>query len=114
MVLLYPTDNLDQIRKSNYLIKHARPMPDSRILAFTEALKKCNFDQILIETDAGKADKLLLSIMMNTLDQCIPVKTVKLRQTDKNFFTNELKDIDRKKKREYSKNEKSEKFYKLK
>ena len=48
------------------------------------------------------------------MEDSLPCKMVKLRNTDKRFFTNELKVIDRQSKREYRKHGKSLKFFNLK
>ena len=52
--------------------------------------------------------------MKETMEENIPLKTVRLRDTDKRFFTTELKEIDCQRKREYVKNRKSANFFALK
>ena len=64
-------------------------MPDSKILNFVEAVKRVNYKLICSEPDTDKMDSLLLGALMEVLETSIPRKTVKLKVTDKRFFTNE-------------------------
>ena len=58
--------------------------------------------------------KNMESKLMNYLESCLPQKKVKLSSYEKPWISYELKYLDRRKKREYSKNGRSEKFLKLK
>ena len=47
ILLYYPIDNRAQIRKSEYMIKTARPMPRSKILSFKTAMNNLNLRTFL-------------------------------------------------------------------
>ena len=77
-------------------------------------LEETIFDYINGEPDPDKADTLLLKTITEAMEVNLPLKFVKLRNVDKRFFTAELKQIDRQRKREYSRHGKTEKFFRLK
>ena len=77
-------------------------------------MKYSDLDTLMKETDPEVIDSLLLMQMKETMEENIPLKTARLRDTDKRSFTTELKEIDRQRKREYVKNGKSSKFFALK
>ena len=85
-------------------------MPQSKILSFVEELKAIDLDNIKKEQDLHIMDTKVMEVMTNALNKFIPEKTTKLRNIDKKFFTNELKQLDRKRRREFRKHGKSQKF----
>ena len=79
ILLFYPIDNRTQIRKSEYVIKTARPMPKSKILSFKIAIGNINFQNIYDEQDPDTCDDKLLNILKDTLQDCIPEKNCKIK-----------------------------------
>ena len=59
-VIIYPIDNLNEIRKAEYVWKICRPLPTSKVEAFTRALKYSDLDTLKKETDPEVIDSLLL------------------------------------------------------
>ena len=55
----------------------------------------------------------LQALLLNQLDKFMPSKTVNFTSEDQPWVTGEIKDISRRKKREYSKKRKSPKWKKL-
>ena len=49
IVILYPVDNLNEIRKSEYTMKIARPLPESRVASLVKELVELTLI-ILIES----------------------------------------------------------------
>ena len=53
------------------------------------------------------------ALLARMMEDSLPTKTVRLRHTDKPYITQEIKVIDRRRRREYEKNGKSTKYYQL-
>ena len=91
-----------------------RPLPDSHVRKFGDWIVSeswsCIGDYASPTNQAEKLDKLL----SDKLDLFCPKKTLKLSNKDKPFITTELKTIDRQRRREYTRNGKSSKYYELK
>ena len=58
----------------------------------------------------GGSPHKLHTKLLARLDEILPVKTLKLRRDDQPWVSKEIKDLNRKCKREYSKNKKSVKW----
>ena len=58
------------------------------------------------------ADKLQ-TLLLDSMDKFLPMKTVKFTDDDDPWVTKEIKDLDRKKKREFFKHHKSKKWQDL-
>ena len=112
--ILYPISNTPSHRTAEYIIRNVRPLPASRLLDFRSALGDTDFEPVFSAGDTNLADERLLNILHSTMNQHLPIKTLKLRTSDKPFVTPELKVLDRLRKREYTKHGKSEKFLYLK
>ena len=90
-----------------------RPLPESGINMFGEWIKSQNWEDIYQATDAhSKADKLQ-TMFMEQLDKCLLLKTYKISSDDKPWFNFKLKKLDRQRKREYVKHQKSAKWLDL-
>ena len=61
-------------------------------------------------TNQSDKVKKMNTLLKEKLDHAFPIKTFKVSTHDKPFMTRELKEIDRKKRREYFKNGKSQKY----
>ena len=66
----------------------------------------------LLEDSVDKKAELLIGQMRNALDQYLPEKVIRIASDDEPWFTEELKKLDRRKRREYSRNRKSDKYKK--
>ena len=58
--------------------------------------------------------ELFQNVMLENYERCFPTKTLKVCEEDRPWVSVELKNLDRKVKREFSKNKQSEKWIKLK
>ena len=80
---------------------------------FLKDLKETDFDLVCSESNLEIADTLFLKLLNEVVDDNLPEKIVRLKATDKRFFTSELKQIDRQSKREFTKRGKTDKFFNL-
>ena len=81
----------------------------------TEARLVCEgWEDVRPEDSPTHQDKALQAVLSRMLDDALPTKTVRLRCSDKPYITQEIKKIDRRRRREYSKHGKSQKYLYLK
>ena len=72
-----------------------------------------DWSEILLEESVDKKAELLIGRMRNALDQYLPQKVIRIASDDEPWFTDDLKKLDRRKRREYSRNRKSDKYKRL-
>ena len=96
-----------------------RPLPESGIEEFNQWMTTFDWEPILTLSDTGvelsptqQVDNLQTTLEKK-LDEIFPKKTIKTSSSDKPFITAELKKLDRKKKKEYRKWGRSDKYIKL-
>ena len=87
-----------------------RPLPESGMLMMKQWLQNENWAQLYrLETAHEKAE-YLHTTLLEKLDCYLPEKTIKVREDDQPWANEEVKNLDRKCKREYSKRKKSTKW----
>ena len=108
--------SITSIKQSKqYITRTYRPLPESGMRELGQWL--CNEDWSGIPDNADPTEQVLLfeKMVNSKLEVILPEKTVKINPNiDKPFFTNELKKLDRKVKREYRKHMKSDNYLRLK
>ena len=62
-IILYPVDNLNEVRKAQYILKIARPLPRSKIERFTIVMETVDFGTLMKKSDPDIENRLLLSLM---------------------------------------------------
>ena len=85
-------------------------MPQSAYNQFLSWIEQEKWDAVLSAENAHDKAEVLQNLLVNKVDQYFPQKWRKFKSDDKPWFTEKLKQIDRKKKREYKKNRKSQKY----
>ena len=90
-----------------------RPLPDSSIAKFGQWITAQDFS--LINTDLSPDDLALTldNMLMTKLDEYCPTKTMRIGPQDKAWTNLEIKQISRRKQREYLKKGKSDKYHQL-
>ena len=68
---------------------------------------------VLSALTAHEKAEILQGLLMTQLEKHLPQKTIRISCDDQPWFTNELKEMDRKRKREYFKNKKFQKWKKF-
>ena len=91
-----------------------RPLPDSKLRNFGQWITSETWECVdAWEGDPSKQVEFFENVVKLKLDEFLPQKMVKIGIDDKPFMTLELKELKRKRMREYVKNGKSEKYLKL-
>ena len=86
-----------------------RPLPQSGMLKFGEWLSQQTWDEVYNANDVHEKAACFQQKLMKALDEYLPEKTVTFSSDDQPWMTAELKELDRKKKRVFRKQRKSEK-----
>ena len=108
--IIYPVNNTSINEQKQYTSKTSRPLPDSGVREFGKLIVEEDWASVREEDSAGVQEEALQDILTRYLDKAAPTKTVRLGPQDKPFLTKELKILDRRRKREYTKNGKSQKY----
>ena len=98
-----------------YVTKSYRPLPDSGIREFGQWICGEEWEPLSGDIDPTEQVSSFECLMNRKLDAIFPLKTVRINPNiDVPFYTRELKDLDRRVKREYRKNYKSQKYQRMK
>ena len=98
----------------HYKIIKYRPLPESSVKRFGEWMVSESWDAVRQGSSPTEQARIFEDLFFNNLNKYCPVKEMKIGSQDKPFINAELKKIDRRKRREYQKRGKSEKFLELK
>ena len=99
--------------RQNYRTIKYRPLPDSSVSKFGEWLVRENWDNLSEKMTSSEQVSHFEELGNAKLDEFCPLKEIKLSSKDKPFISAELKQIDRKRNREYVKRGKTEKYKNL-
>ena len=91
-----------------------RPLPDSSVRRLGQWIVGQEWETIKDNLSPTEQAVKLEKLLQNKLDEFCPQKSMKIGSQDKPFITQELKNIHRRKSREYTKNGKSRKYRSLK
>ena len=114
MPLSVPIKSADEQIKRDYKIKHFRPLPESGLLEFGQWIIQENWSSVSSVGSTTEQVGSLQKILDDKIDKIFPMKTVRFSPSDKPWITAELKRLARKRKKEYRKGGKSEKYCNLK
>ena len=90
-----------------------RPLPQSTLALIRQSLQEKDWSKVLnAKTSNEKADMFHKEIM-TMLDTLAPQKTRKISNDDKPWFSEPLKKLDRKRRREFQRNRRSERYLQL-
>ena len=111
--LIYPLDNHTIKENTEYKERTTRPLPDSGVRKFGQLITAKDWEEVRSKDSPSQQDEALQAVLARMLEVALPTKTVRLRYTDKPYITKEIKVIDRRRRREYDKNGKSQKYLHL-
>ena len=111
--VIYPLNNHTIRENTEYKKKTTRPLPDSGVRRFGQLMLAQDWEEVRSEDSPSEQDEALQAVLARMLEDALPLKTVRLRYTDKPYITKEIKTIDRRRRREYDKNLKSQKYLNL-
>ena len=87
-----------------------RPVTKSGMSKLRNWFESQDWDQNLSEESIDQKADLLHSMIMGAINQCLPEKSIKVSSDDSPWYNQALKKLDRRRRREYHRNRKSEKY----
>ena len=109
IIVMRPISETENVKPKQKTITY-RPLPESGMLMFKQWLQTEPWLELYQAENAHQKAQLLQTGMMEKLDEYLPLKTIKIRHGESPWISSELKSLDRKRKREYRKNKKSNKW----
>ena len=103
----------DGNRSRQKTVKYIRPMPSSLVSSFKDRLSNVDFQQKFLGMDADTMSGALENITSNLFNETFPEKKIMIYSEDKPWFNEELRNLKRKRLREYEKHGKSAKYLQL-
>ena len=110
VVLMDPISSQVSCPKNKSRVVTFRPLPQSGIDQMGRWIQQQNWQEIYAAPDASSKAETLQNMVKQKLDEALPIKTLKLTSEDKPWVNKQIKDLDRKCKREFYKHQKSEKW----
>ena len=114
IVIMKPLDSINTQCTRTYREVKVRPMTKKGLLNLENWFAGQTWQPILMSDDVNKKASLLHEMILEKVDLFLPEKVVKFASDDQPWYSKELKSLDHKRRREYAKNRKSEKYIALK
>ena len=109
----YPHTDRHNPPQRNFKTVTYRPLPDSSIAQFGQWITGYDFSSINDDLAPGDQAQALENTLITRLDEYCPIKVIRVGPQDKAWVNQEIKQIKRKKHREYTKKGKTEKYKQL-
>ena len=110
VVLMYPVSSELECPPRVYRTVQYRPLTDSGFIIYEKWLAEQTWAEIYAEKNCHKKAEIFQKKLLEKFEETFPIKTIKVCDEDKPWFSKSLKVLDRKRKREFLKNGKSEKW----
>ena len=109
-VIMRPLSNENPMNPKMYRTISYRPFPDSAVREMGQWIQSESWKDIFkLENANSKAEKLE-EMLMDKVNLFFPVKTIRINENDKPWINPQLIQLDRKRKKEYNKHQKSDKW----
>ena len=109
----YPHTDRNNPPTRRYKTIVSRPLPENGVKKFGRWITGEKICSVKADVCPSKQAQILEEMLTEKLNECCPLKTVKLSSQDKPFINFELKNLHRLKQREYVKKGKSKKYDEL-
>ena len=113
VVLMLPKYTMLDCPPRKYRIVKFRALPPSGIQAMGRWVQTQNWSEIFDCDNVNEKAQVLQDLLSEKLETYFPLKTLKICEDDQPWVTNELKILDRSRKREFFKKGKSDKWKSL-
>ena len=114
IVVMRPVNNLNNKPGRSFREVKVRPLTQSGLAKFQTWIQDQDWTEILKEESVDIKAERLHNMVINKLDEVCPEKNRKISSDDEPWFTENLKRLERKKKRLFRKNRSSKKYKKIK
>ena len=111
--IMTPINEIDNQCSRVYRQVKIQPVPKSGMQQLQTWFEAQLWSNILSEESIDKKTELLQAEVLGAINRYLPEKIIKIASDDSPWFTQPLKKLSRKKRREYNKNRRSEKYIRL-
>jgi hypothetical protein len=113
VVVMEPITATLQIQPRSYRTIESRPINFAGLKKYSHWIENCNWTDLYKCEDPNVKAQMFQNILLTKFQECFPIKIFKISCDDQPWISSELKEIDRKRKREFSKNQQSDLWTKL-
>ena len=113
IVIMEPLMSALDMKKREYQFIQTRPINQCGIDRFGRWIMQHNWHDLYTCKDVNKKAEVLRETVMSKFYEFFPVKTIKLSSDDDPWVSEKVKQLDRAQKREFQKNQESDKWKKL-
>ena len=110
VVLWEPLTQQFESQKREYKLVKFRPHPDSGLAVFHKWISQQSWKNVYDAEDVDKKAEIFQSLLLNQYHMIFPMKEMKVSSDDKPWYSQKLKNLDRKRRREFCRHKKSEKW----
>ena len=110
IVMMSPIDRINNKSARVNRSVMVRKMPESKILVLEETFRNFDWSKLYAAESAHEKAEIFQTTILEKLDEIIPEKKITFSSDDSAFFTPELKQLDRTRKRIYHKQGRSKKW----
>ena len=114
IVVFAPICNSDYKLERKKRTVVTRPLPESQVDRFEEAVFSCDWDVAFSGKSVNEKVDIFHGFLRGQLDRFFPEKTTKMSYLDKDWMSPQIKQIHRAMQREFYRHRKSDKYKKLK
>ena len=111
--MILPIVSTLECQPRQYVTVEYRPLTDSGMQLYGEWLGEQTWNTIYGEINCHKKTELFHDLLMSKFYEIFPMKSMKVCPDDQPWFSRSLKILDRRRKREFYKNNQSQKWQKL-
>ena len=111
--LMRPINEIDNRFSRTYREVLVRPISESGINRLREWFENQDWSENLAEADVDKKADMLLQQIRGAVNKYLPEKARKIASDDEPWYTQPLKKLDRRRRREFARNRKSSKYLQL-
>ena len=108
-----PYTDTSKPRKREFVMKVVRPMPESKIKTLGQWITTESFEDVSSVESPSEKVKALGNLITEKVNQVCPEKSIKVYKNDREWMTEPLRKLRRRKSREYRRHGKSDRFLKL-
>ena len=111
--VIHPINEIDNRCSRTYREIKVRPITKSGMVRLREWFETQDWSQILSEDSINIKAESLMSMITDALNTFLPEKTIRVASDDEPWYSESLKKLDRRRRREYNRNRKSPKYLEL-
>ena len=108
-----PVDMVNNVPARTCRTVRVRPLPESRLAILEENLRAENWSCVLEARTADQKADFFHTVAMDIINKCVPEKIRKISNDDQDWYTEQLKNLDRKRRREFHMNRRSDRYLRL-